>query len=316
MHLAQELLLNIHCSRGLRSFAKEARALTVRSTVAGYRKSTMLNWEDHQSWSSYNYTRSCQRPQHQPVYSCLALEANWKGEKAQEAGTSWADHKKKKNHFEVSSSLILHNNNDFSMKRILYHNQQWPAQWLDWEEAPKHFPKPNLCPKEVMVTVQWSAAHLTHHSFLNSRETITSEMYAQWVDEMHQKLQGLEQALIRSSVQLLSHVQLFATPWTAAHQASPSITNSQSLLKLMSIESVIPSNHLILCRSLLLPPSIFPRSKASVLWCSAFFIVQLSHPYMSTGKTIALTRQTKVMSLLFNMLSSLVIDFFQGASVF
>ena len=61
-----------------------------------------------------------------------------------------------------------------------------------------------------------------------------------------------------SSVQSLSHVPLFATPWTAAHQASLSITNSQSLLKLMSIESEMPSNHLILCRPLLLPPSIFP----------------------------------------------------------
>ena len=61
-----------------------------------------------------------------------------------------------------------------------------------------------------------------------------------------------------SSVQLLSHVRLFATPWTAARQAFLSITNSQSLLKLMSIESVMPSNHLILCRPLLLPPSIFP----------------------------------------------------------
>ena len=154
-----------------------------------------------------------------------------------------------------------------------------------------------------------------------------------------------------------------ATPWTAARQASLSITNSQSLLKLMFIESVMPSNHLILCHPLLLPPPIFPSirvfsnesvlhirwakywsfsfnispsneysglisfridwfdlavlgtlksllqhhsSKASILWCSAFFIVQLSHPYMITGKTIALTRQTfagKVMSLLFNMLS-------------
>ena len=61
-----------------------------------------------------------------------------------------------------------------------------------------------------------------------------------------------------SSVQLLSCVQLFATPWTAARQASLSITNSQSILKLMSIESVMPSNHLILCRPLPLPPSIFP----------------------------------------------------------
>ena len=162
-----------------------------------------------------------------------------------------------------------------------------------------------------------------------------------------------------SSVQSLSHVQLLATPWTAAHQASLSITNSWSLLKLMSIESMMPSNHVILCRPLLLLTSIFPRirvfsnesslwirqpkywsfsfsvspsnaysglisfrmdwldllavqgtlktllqhhsSKASILWHSAFFIVQLSHPYVTTGKTIALTRRTfvgKVMSLL------------------
>ena len=173
-----------------------------------------------------------------------------------------------------------------------------------------------------------------------------------------------------SSVQPLSHVRLFVTPWTAACQASLSITNSQSLLKLMSVESVMLSNHLILCHSLLLSPSIFPSirvfinesflhirwpkywtysfsispsneysglisfrmdwldllavqgtlksllqhhsSKASILWHSAFFTVQLSHPYMTTGKTIALTRQTfigKVMSPLFNMLSRLVITF-------
>ena len=179
-----------------------------------------------------------------------------------------------------------------------------------------------------------------------------------------------------SPVQSLSLVRFFAIPWTAAPQASLSITNSQSLLKLMSIESVMPSNHFIPFRPLLLP-SIFPtirvvsndsvlhigwpkywslsfsispsneylglisltidwfdllavqgtlksllqhhRSKASILWRSAFFIAQLSHPYMITGKTIALTRQTfvsKVMSLLFNMLSRFVIAFFQGASVF
>ena len=172
------------------------------------------------------------------------------------------------------------------------------------------------------------------------------------------------------TVQLLSRVQLFVTPWTATLQASLSITNSQSLLKLMSIESVMPFNHLILCQSLLLPPSIFPSIrvfsnesalriswpkywsfsfnispsnehpglisfrmdwldllaiqgtpksllqhhswKASILLRSAFFIVQLSHPYMTTGKTIAFTRLTflgKVMSLLSNMLSRLVITF-------
>ena len=173
-----------------------------------------------------------------------------------------------------------------------------------------------------------------------------------------------------SSVQSLSHVQHFATPWTVAHQASLSITNSQSLPKLMSITSVMPSNHLILCRPLLLLPSIFPSirvfpnesvlpirwpkywsfsfsispsneysglisfrmdwlnllavqgtlksllqhhsSKASILQHSAFIIVQVSHPYMTTGKTIALTSWIfvgKVMSLLFNMLSRLVITF-------
>ena len=170
------------------------------------------------------------------------------------------------------------------------------------------------------------------------------------------------------SVQLLSHVRLFVTPWTAACRASLSITNSRSLLKLMSIESEMPSNHLILCCPLLLPPSIFPSirvfsnesalyirwpkfwsfsfsispcnehsglislgidwfdllavqgtvknllrhhsSKASIPQSSA--LVQLSHPYMTTGKTIALTRWTfdgKVMSLLFSMLSRLVIAF-------
>ena len=160
------------------------------------------------------------------------------------------------------------------------------------------------------------------------------------------------------------------TPWTAACQDTLSITNSRSLLKLMSIKSVMPSNHLILCLSLLLPPSIFPSirvfsnewtlhirlptfwsfsfsichsneysgltafwmdwldllavqgtlksllqhhsSKASILWRSAFFTVQLSHPYMTTGKTIALTRWTfvgKVISLLFNTLSRFDIAF-------
>ena len=152
------------------------------------------------------------------------------------------------------------------------------------------------------------------------------------------------------------------TPWTIACQTSLSITNSQSLLKLMSIKLVMPSNHLILGRPLLLLPSIFPNirvssnesvlcirrpkfwsfsfsispsneysgldllavqgtlksllqhhsSKASILQCSAFFIVQLSHPYMTAGKPIALTRWTfvgKVMPLFFNMQSRFVIAF-------
>ena len=150
------------------------------------------------------------------------------------------------------------------------------------------------------------------------------------------------------SVQSLNRIRFFATPWTAAHQASLSITNSQSLLKLTSIKSMMPSNHLILCHPLLLLPSIFPSirvfsnesvlhiwwpefqsfifsislsngnsglisfridwfdllavqstlksflqhrtSKASILQRSAFFIIELSHPYWTTGKTIALSR--------------------------
>ena len=149
-------------------------------------------------------------------------------------------------------------------------------------------------------------------------------------------------------VQSLRRVRLFATPWTPAHQDFLSFTISQSLLKLMSIESMMPSNHFTLCRPILLLPSVFPSirvffselalrirwpkywsfsfsvslsneyselisfrmdwldllavqgtlksllqhhsSKASILWHSAFFMVQLSHPYMTTGKTIALTR--------------------------
>ena len=167
-------------------------------------------------------------------------------------------------------------------------------------------------------------------------------------------------------VQLLCHVWLFVIPWTAVGQTSLSLTISWSLLKLTSITSVMPSNHLVLCRPLLLLPTIPPSirvfsnesvlrvrwpkywsfsfsispsneysglisfridcfdllvvqrtlksllqhrsSKASVHWCSTVFMVQLSHPYMTAGKTIALTRWTfgsKVMSLLFNMLSTL-----------
>ena len=179
-------------------------------------------------------------------------------------------------------------------------------------------------------------------------------------------------SLLLLTVQSLSRVWLFATPWTAARRASLSFTVSWSMPKLMSVELVMPSSHLILCHPLLLLPSIFPSirvfsnesvlcigwpkywsfsfsispskehqglisfrmdwldllaiqgtlksllqhhsSKASILRCSAFFIfmVQLSHPCMTTGKTIDLTRWTfvcKLMSLLFNTLSQLVIAF-------
>ena len=176
--------------------------------------------------------------------------------------------------------------------------------------------------------------------------------------------------MLKVSFQSLSHVRLFMTPWTAAHQDSLSLTSSWNLLKLMSIDLAMPSKHVNLCCPFLLLPSIFPSirifsnesvfqircqsirsfsfsispsnehsgliffrmdwidllagqrtlknllqhysSKTSILQHSAFFIVQLWHPYMTTGKTVSLIRQTfvgRVMSLLFNMLSRLVITF-------
>ena len=107
-------------------------------------------------------------------------------------------------HFEVSSALILCKNNKPFLgwimtcdeKWILYDNSRQPPQWLDQEAAPKHFPKPNLHQKKVMVIVWWSAAHLIHYSFLKPSETITSEKYAQQINAIHQELQSLQPALV------------------------------------------------------------------------------------------------------------------------
>ena len=217
----------------------------------------------------------------------------------------------------------------------------------------------------LTTSVQYSIRNPSH----SSQTRKGKNMYPNW------KGRGKIVIICRYSdqfslVKWLSRVWLFATPWTAACQASLSITNSWSSLKPMSIVLVMPSNHLILCRPLHLllpiPPSIgvfsnesalrtrWPKywsfsfsispsnehpglisfrmdwldllavqgtlksllwhcsSKASILRCSVFFKVQLSHSYMTTGKTIAFTRQTfvgKVMSLLFNMLSRLIITF-------
>ena len=89
------LLTNVQCSGGSRSFAKETRALKMKITVASHWKLTMTNWQDHRSWSSYNYIRSCLRTQGRPFYGHSAFEANLKGDKSWLVGASWADHKKK-----------------------------------------------------------------------------------------------------------------------------------------------------------------------------------------------------------------------------
>ena len=100
----------------------------------------------------------------------------------------------KKHCFEVLSYILCNNNESFhdqivtwDEKWILYNNQWWPAQWLDWERAPRHFPKP-MCTKKVMVTGWWSTTRLIHYSFLNPGKIITSEKYTQKIDEMHWKL--------------------------------------------------------------------------------------------------------------------------------
>ena len=102
-------------------------------------------------------------------------------------------------------------------KSILYDNQLWPVPCLDQEEAPKHLPKPNLYKKKkkVLVTVWWSATRLVYYSFLYPCETITSEKYAQQIDEMHQKLQCLQPALVNRKVPILLH----NNPWPHVAQA-------------------------------------------------------------------------------------------------
>ena len=222
-----------------------------------------------------------------------------------------------------------------------------------------------------MVLIVWEAL-LRKCAEWECLSTLVGLIFSLWSD----RVIGLEEEnqpvplpfsshYIKGSVQSLSHVRLFVTPWTTARQASLSITKSQSPPKLMSIVSVMPSNHLILCRPLLLLPSIFPSIRVlsnesalhirwpkywsfsfsispsneypglisfrmdwldllAVQWLSRvfsnitvekhqFFGAQpSSHPYMTTGKTIALTRWTfvgKVMSLLLNMLYTLVITF-------
>ena len=90
-------------------------------------------------------------------------------------------------------------------KKWILYNWQWPAQWLDWEESPKHFPKPNLHQKKVIVTVWWSPGHLILYSFLNSCETITTENYAQQINELHWNLQHLQLALVNRMGPILLH---------------------------------------------------------------------------------------------------------------
>jgi len=252
---------------------------------------------------------------------------------------------------------------------------------------PSVFPSINVFPNELAIRIRWPKCWNFSFSISPSSEYSgliffridwfdlfaaqgTFRVFSSTTIQKHQLFSNQPSLWVLfqlSSVQSLSHVQLFATPWTAACQASLSVTNSRSLLKLVSIESVMPSSHFVPYHPLLLL-SVFPsirvfsnesvlcirwpkywnfsispsneysglisfridwfdllaaqgtlksflqlhRSKASIYQCRAFFTIQLSYPYMATGKTIALTRWTsvgKVMSLLFNRLSRFVIVF-------
>lgn len=129
----------------------------------------------------------------------------------------WIPHElnenQKNRRYEVCSALLLRNKNDPFLDRIvtcdekwiLYDNRRRSAQWLDHDEAPKHFPKPKLHQKKVMVTVWWSAAGIIHYNFLNPGETITAEKYCHELDEMHQKLREKQPALVNRRGPILLH---------------------------------------------------------------------------------------------------------------
>ena len=179
MHLAQELLTKAQCSGNSRSFAKERRALKMRSEVGGRWKLATTNWEDRWSWSSYNYPRSCQRTQCWPFYSLLAFEANWKGDKACYMGVSWADCKSKKIVLLKCHLPLLYTTTMNHFLIGLWHATKSGFYTTSGDNQLSGWTKKQLqstsqsqtcTKKKVIVTVWWSAASLIHYSFLNPGE--------------------------------------------------------------------------------------------------------------------------------------------------
>ena len=170
--LVQELLMNIQCSGGSRSFAKEVRALKMRSIVAGHQKLTTTNSEPLAKLILLKLHEKV--PQEFNVSQSMVfwhLNQIGKVKKLDK----WVPDELTENFFKLSflDQIVI-----CDEKCILFDNFWWSAQWLDWEEAPKLFPKPNLHQKKVMIPNWCFAADLIHYSFLNPSKTITSEKYA------------------------------------------------------------------------------------------------------------------------------------------
>ena len=160
----------------------------------------MTKWEDHQNSSSYNYMRSAKELNINHSVVVLHLKQTGKVKKP----NKWVPRELMANQKKIllKCHLLLLYTTNLSQSacgvklKVDFRSQQAITSLVDWEEAPKHFSKPNLHQKQVMVTAWWSAACLIHHSFLNPSKTITSEKYAQQIDEMHWKLKHLQLALI------------------------------------------------------------------------------------------------------------------------
>ena len=193
-----------------KKFCKRDKSLETRSMEACHRKLTMTSWAGHQSWSSYSYRRSCPRNSMPTILWSFCI---WKQIGKVKKHSKWVLHTSTADQKSLHlASLVLCNHSEPFLSQTvmcdekwnLCHNWWWPAQWLDWE-FPKHFPKPNWHRKSSMVTVWWPAAGLTHYSFLNPSETITSGKNAQQISEMRHKLQRLQVVLLNRKEQILFH---------------------------------------------------------------------------------------------------------------
>ena len=200
-------MAKVQCYGGS-SFAKETRALKMRSAVTGPRK---FQWPIERIIKAHPLTTTREIAEERNVDHPMVF---WHLEQIGKVKQldKWAPHMLTKNQTFWSVAFSYCTQAPFldwivmcDEKWILYDNQWQPAQCFDWKEAPKHFPKPNLHRKKVMVTVWWSAACLIHYNFLNPNETITSEKYAQQIDEMYWNLQWLQPALVNRKGPTLLH---------------------------------------------------------------------------------------------------------------